>query len=567
MKTTSVLVFSRELLLAISVLPLAFSAVHAVTFEEIDVPAGYLRNEVTGISADGSVVVGISYPEGGSPAAAFRWTSQGGLVQLPNFPEAGDPATAALGISGDGMVTVGWGNLPGTQSAARWTNTAIAAIGAPFADYEAYAASYDGSFIAGMTFDQRSFLWKSNGSVIGLGNLPGGTFSSARDISDDGGTVVGAAQDAGGNFVPYRWTSSTGMTSLGLLPGSNSGISMAISADGVTTVGYNYYRTDLQTNENFMAFRSTEGGGMVALGSLREGRLSLALDVSGNGSLIVGASDRGNTGNPFSSGTQAFLWSEGAGMLPLYDVLTNSYHIDLAGWTLYRATDISADGTAIGGWGYKEGEGNRAWVVNLKLESKSETKTVSAGSSLVTAPISLEGEGHTSAAIVGGTASRQGEITIGIIEPNINQVSHVASDVLNITGTDGDTTAILMGYNEATAISLFGSEADIRLGWLDGGVWKLATAGNTGAGSLAGFYAMSYDAFLANHANTFDPASMLGAYGLDTASDNVWAVVNHNSSFAAVESVPEPQTLPFALLGCSILFAIRTLRRGSFGML
>ena len=53
---------------------------------------------------------------------------------------------------------------------------------------------------------------------------------------------------------------------------------------------------------------------------------------------------------------------------------------------------------------------------------------------------------------------------------------------------------------------------------------------------------------------------VLGHYGIDTGSDTVWAVLNHNSQFAV--AVPEPSTLMLlaaGLLGV-LVFASRKRR-------
>jgi hypothetical protein len=42
----------------------------------------------------------------------------------------------------------------------------------------------------------------------------------------------------------------------------------------------------------------------------------------------------------------------------------------------------------------------------------------------------------------------------------------------------------------------------------------------------------------------------LGNYGVDTANNVVWAVINHNSEFA----VPEPATIALLGLGFAVLF-------------
>ena len=51
---------------------------------------------------------------------------------------------------------------------------------------------------------------------------------------------------------------------------------------------------------------------------------------------------------------------------------------------------------------------------------------------------------------------------------------------------------------------------------------------------------------------------LVGNWGVDTANDVVWAVVNHNSEFAVL---PEPGTLALLALGELLLGARRTRRR------
>jgi probable HAF family extracellular repeat protein len=59
------------------------------------------------VSADGSIIIGISYHPLGS--RAFRWTADTGMVALPNVAEIGEVYSigSASGISGDGQVIVG----------------------------------------------------------------------------------------------------------------------------------------------------------------------------------------------------------------------------------------------------------------------------------------------------------------------------------------------------------------------------------------------------------------------------------------------------------------------------
>jgi len=55
--------------------------------------------------------------------------------------------------------------------------------------------------------------------MVGLGDLPGGSFSSYADgVSANGSVVVGYGNSANGNEA-FRWTQGTGMVGLGDLSG------------------------------------------------------------------------------------------------------------------------------------------------------------------------------------------------------------------------------------------------------------------------------------------------------------------------------------------------------------
>ncbi len=76
-------------------------------------------------------------------------------------------------------------------------------------------------------------------SFQGLGDLPGGTFTSrAYGVSADGAVVVGEGSRADGNDGAFRWTASGGMVDLGDLPGGNFySRARGVSADGAVVVG------------------------------------------------------------------------------------------------------------------------------------------------------------------------------------------------------------------------------------------------------------------------------------------------------------------------------------------
>lgn len=187
----------------------SFSAI-AVRWAPAGVPQalsnepGFTYSSASGVSANGAVVVG----RGSSPAignVAFRWTSQGGMVGLPDFV-GGPVAAAANAISGDGHITVGYATSDTGQEAATW----------------------------------------NGGGPIGLGDLDGGAFeSSALAISFDGGVIVGYGTTDVGQEA-FVWDAIHGMRNLRTVladvgvTGANGWTLMqatGVSADGAAIVG------------------------------------------------------------------------------------------------------------------------------------------------------------------------------------------------------------------------------------------------------------------------------------------------------------------------------------------
>jgi probable HAF family extracellular repeat protein len=163
--------------------------------------------------------------------------------------------------------------------------------------------SADGSIVTGTSdspespFALQAFSWTAEEGMVGLGDLPGGDFSSeANDISADGTTIVGGSWSESG-FEAFIWTADTGMFGLGDLP-----------------------RGD---------FNST------------------ALGVSADGSVVVGRSDSGSSHLP----TDAMIWSADEGMRKLKDVLQDDFGLDLFTVILTSATAVSDDGRTIIGQG------------------------------------------------------------------------------------------------------------------------------------------------------------------------------------------------------------------------
>jgi probable HAF family extracellular repeat protein len=142
--------------------------------------------------------------------------------------------------------------------------------------------------------------------MVGLGDLPGGSFvSGAYDLSDDGAVIVGEGTTISGSQA-FRWTAASGMVGLG---------DPAVSAHG----------------------------------------------VSSDGSVIVGIA----SAPPAPVDGQAFYWSEALGVIILRDLLIANGAANLTGWNLISAEDVSGDGLTIVGYGTNPAGETEAWVATI----------------------------------------------------------------------------------------------------------------------------------------------------------------------------------------------------------
>jgi probable HAF family extracellular repeat protein len=141
--------------------------------------------------------------------------------------------------------------------------------------------------------------------MIGLGDLPGGGFSSsANGVSADGAVVVGYSVSALG-IEAFRWTASGGMIGLGDLPGGEfRSFANSVSGDGAVVVGY------VSSASGQEASRWTAGAGTQRLWDvlLAQGvnpaddgwtRLVVANGVSFDGNTIVGSGTRNGNAEAF----------------------------------------------------------------------------------------------------------------------------------------------------------------------------------------------------------------------------------------------------------------------------
>jgi probable HAF family extracellular repeat protein len=179
-----------------------------------DLPGGVFLSQATGVSGDGSIVVGVGDGEITSDTGqAFRWTSGTGMAGLGDLA-GGAFNSRARAISNNGQVIVGRGASASGMEAFRWESGVMTGLGdlpAGLFHSEALAVSADGSIVVGNSGPD-AFIWDAIHGMrdlqevleneIGL-DLDGVNLLTATGISADGGVIVGMASGPNGG-VGYR---------------------------------------------------------------------------------------------------------------------------------------------------------------------------------------------------------------------------------------------------------------------------------------------------------------------------------------------------------------------------
>jgi probable HAF family extracellular repeat protein len=175
----------------------------------------------------------------------------------------------------------------------------------------------------------------SQAVFTGLGDLPGGFWSTATAISADGTTVVGESATTASPFLSdlsaFRWTRETGMVALGEMPGGDHPVEAnGVSGDGRVIVGDGLHGATL-----LWPFMWTpEMGTFVPV----HDDYSRWNKVSDDGLVVVGQR---------SVGAGGFRWTRSGGFESLAP--------------LENAVDVSADGAVVAG--------------NIEVEDSSENAT------------------------------------------------------------------------------------------------------------------------------------------------------------------------------------------------
>ena len=340
----------------------------------------------------GPVIYGMAGAGESSPA---RWTRATGTVPLLLPPL--EPLPFRLeDASADGSVVTGRGSGVGDNSnrpsAYRWSEkTGYQELTTNIRDAifsERNRVSADGSVVIGFGAVS-AYRWSAETGTVNVGALmndidvigPDNPLFFPKGLSANGSVVVGRITQAwhlAGEAA--RWTAEEGLVGLGKFyewePEQYS-TALAVSANGQVIAG------NATTNPNTYppsddglhdAFRWTEETGMVPIGSAG-GPSSFVTAMSGDGALIAGGIP---TGRPFVD--EAFVWTPGAGMQRLVDVLTNQYGVgdQLTGLNLGPVTALSRDGRYLVGFATAADRQQIPYLVDFGMTPVPEPETYGA---------------------------------------------------------------------------------------------------------------------------------------------------------------------------------------------
>jgi probable HAF family extracellular repeat protein len=334
-----------------------------------DLPGGDDFSEAYGINSYGQVV-GFSRITG--TEHAFLWTpnspngTTGSMIDLGDLP-GGIDESQAFGINAQGQVAGNGSAATGTRGYL-WTPTAPNGTtgsmtnlgdlpgGTNFSAAGGINSQGQTVGYTGATTGTRAFLWTptipngASGSMIDLGELPGGDDESVAGAINSFGQVIGYSEAAPGNVGQraFLWTptapnGTTGsMINLGALPGGSFS-----EGDGINSFGQVVGLSSSPDGQRAFLWTPTTpngtAGSMINLGDLPGGiDASRARAINSQGDVV---------GLSHSIGQRAFLWK------PLTSNGTTGAMLDLntlmeplsgAGWLLNQANSINDRGQIVG---------------------------------------------------------------------------------------------------------------------------------------------------------------------------------------------------------------------------
>ena len=334
------------------------------TIQDLGTLGGTTSSEGTAINAAGSVT-GSSWDEPGQRFRAFRYVDGIGMIDLGVLP----PGDQSFGNGINRFGQVAGSSQAFADRAMVATATGLIDLGTLSGGVDDASAAFDindrgqvtGWSGSTSTVGTHAFVWTAAAGMRDIGTL-GGNYTRGWSINESG-QIAGESGDVGPmglrTRLAFRFTEGVGMISLGTLPGGTQSAGYGINDSGQVVgesdrghiVNFPQFkgRSFGQVGEEPHAFLWTEGVGMRDLGGLA------GCDVLGTEAKAI--SNNGVVVGDCHGQQHAFRWTEAEGMIDLNTLLPPN-----SGWVLTGANDVNDNGQ-ITGFGFHNGVG-RAFRLN-----------------------------------------------------------------------------------------------------------------------------------------------------------------------------------------------------------
>jgi len=405
-------------------------------------------------------------------------------------------------------------------------------------------ASVNQVFVGGDAGSQVNLV--ENNTYTGTTTINANAAGEMEHANALGSTAAGTTVLAGGALKLF----STSTIAYAAEPLTINGTGVSNTGGSLRHVGGSTTWTGPITLGSNSRINADIGGSLTISGTVAGGTNVLFLGANSAAMTISGAIS-GVGGD--QSGTTTSVFKDGSGSLTLSGANTYS------GATLINAgTLVAASTNALGSGAVTVSAG-----ATLRLDAVVANAITTSGGSLSFAggglarTSNVSGGQGTVATLVAGTQAAPA--TLAPVTSWSGRPAGTYSDALSLTGTANTVQIVQLTYDPAVLGPV--PETDLGLGWKLGASWVNAVNGNSG--QVGGSAVINQNGSFAS-LGVSATAAFLGSWGRDTASNTVWAVVNHNSDFAVVV-VPEPTALGWLGMACGGLLAWRRLGGGRRG--
>jgi len=361
---------------------------------------------VTGLSADGRVVVGFSVGASGG-GNYFRWTPETGRI------DGGLDSPVFYDVSHDGTTNVG---MRGPSAGLTPFRSRILDVYEDFPRPSGINSTFaartrgvnnDGTVVVGhfssILFPHRgdpdrAFRWTETGGTEDLGDLAGDrawtSHTVAHDISGDGNSVVGYVQREGffGEARPFVWTPQARMTELPR-PSDGQGYFHRAYANAITQDGRVIVGQSVSGLHGAILWRDGVVQRLVASAGFWSYE---ATAVSGDGNLVIGTMRADRT----LQDTVGMIWTPEWGGLSANDFFLR-HGVSVPSDATLVVTSVSSDGNTLGGQYFGPGIPEVAFIAIIPAPG-----TCVAGLLLVSFPLSRRWRRHGPLQVLGAGRCR-----------------------------------------------------------------------------------------------------------------------------------------------------------------